>query len=36
MSNLSIDVETYSGADLSKCGVYKYSESPDFEIMLFS
>jgi len=36
MKNLSIDVETYSGADLSKCGVYKYSESPDFEIMLFS
>ncbi len=36
MRNLSIDVETYSGADLSKCGVYKYSESPDFEIMLFS
>ena len=36
MRNLSIDVETYSGADLSKCGVYKYSESPDFEILLFS
>ena len=36
MRNLSIDVETYSGANLSKCGVYKYSESPDFEIMLFS
>ena len=36
MKNLSIDVETYSGADLSKCGVYKYSESPDFEIMLLS
>ena len=36
MRNLSIDVETYSGADLSKCGVYKYSESPDFEVMLLS
>jgi DNA polymerase len=35
MKNLSIDIETYSGYDLSKCGVYKYAESPDFEILLF-
>ena len=35
MKNLSIDIETYSGYDLSKCGVYKYAESPDFEIILF-
>lgn len=35
MKNLSIDVETYSDRDLSKCGVYKYAESPDFEILLF-
>lgn len=35
MKTLSIDIETYSGADLSKCGVYKYAESPDFEILLF-
>lgn len=35
MKTLSIDIETYSSADLSKCGVYKYSESPDFDILLF-
>lgn len=35
MKTLSIDIETYSGYDLSKCGVYKYTESPDFEILLF-
>lgn len=35
MKTLSIDIETYSSADLSKCGVYKYSESTDFDIILF-
>ena len=35
MRTLSIDIETYSGYDLAKCGVYKYAESPDFEILLF-
>jgi DNA polymerase len=35
MKNLSIDLETFSSADLFKCGVYKYAESPDFEILLF-
>lgn len=35
MRSLSIDLETYSSADLSKCGVYRYVESPDFEILLF-
>lgn len=35
MKNLSIDIETYSSADLSKVGVYKYSEAEDFEILLF-
>lgn len=35
MKTLSIDIETYASADLSKCGVYKYSESSDFEILLF-
>ena len=35
MKTLSIDIETYSDYDLSKCGVYKYAESPDFEILLF-
>lgn len=32
---LSIDLETFSNVDLKKCGVYKYAESPDFEILLF-
>lgn len=35
MKTLSIDIETYSSANLAKCGVYKYVESPDFEILLF-
>lgn len=35
MKTLSIDIETYSGRDLARCGVYKYAESPDFEILLF-
>ncbi len=36
MKHLSLDLETYSSVDISKCGVYKYSESPDFEILLFA
>lgn len=32
---LSIDLETFSDVDLKKCGVYKYAESHDFEILLF-
>ncbi len=35
MKNLEIDIETYSSVDLSKCGVYKYAEADDFEILLF-
>ena len=35
MKNLSIDIETYSSEDLTKTGVYRYVESPDFEILLF-
>ena len=35
MRTLSIDIETYSDVDLSKCGVYKYASSPAFEILLF-
>lgn len=35
MKNLEIDIETYSSVDLKKSGVYKYAESPDFEILLF-
>ena len=35
MKNLSIDLETFSSADLKKSGVYRYSEADDFEILLF-
>ena len=35
MKNISIDIETFSDIDLNKCGVYKYAESPNFEILLF-
>lgn len=35
MKSLSIDIETYSSSNLSKCGVYRYTEAPDFEILLF-
>ena len=33
---LGIDIETYSSAPLPKCGVYRYCDAPDFEILLFS
>lgn len=36
MKTLSIDIETYSDQNLAKTGVYRYVESPVFEIMLFS
>ena len=36
MKTLSIDIETYSSAKLAKCGVYKYAESEDFEVLLFA
>lgn len=35
MKNISIDIETFSDVSLTKCGVYKYAESPAFEILLF-
>lgn len=35
METISIDIETYSGNDLGKCGVYKYVQHPDFDILLF-
>ncbi|MBN3028413.1 DNA polymerase [Ruthenibacterium lactatiformans] len=35
MKTLSLDLETYSSADLNKTGVYRYAESPDFCILLF-
>lgn len=36
MRELSIDIETYSSVDLKKSGLYKYVQSPDFEILLFA
>lgn len=36
MKTLSIDIETYSDQNLAKCGVYRYVESPVFQILLFS
>lgn len=36
MRTLSIDIETYSPTDLMKAGVYRYSEDPDFDILLFA
>ena len=35
IQTLSIDIESYSDADLQKCGVYKYAQSSNFEILLF-
>lgn len=35
MKSISIDIESFSDMDLSKCGVYKYSSSPNFEILMF-
>lgn len=34
--NLSIDIETFSSVSLPDCGLYKYVQSPDFEILLFA
>lgn len=36
MKTLEIDIETYSTINLSKSGVYRYADSPDFEILLFA
>jgi len=35
LKTLSLDLETFSDIDLSKCGVYKYASSHAFEILLF-
>ena len=35
MLNLEIDIETFSSVNLAKAGVYRYAESPDFEVLLF-
>ena len=34
MARMSVDIETYSSIDLSKAGVYRYTEAPDFDILL--
>ena len=36
MTTLSIDIETFSDVDLRKCGVYRYTDSPNFNILLFA
>ena len=36
MKELFIDIETYSDIDLAKCGVYRYVQSINFEILLFA
>lgn len=36
MKELSIDLETFSDIDIRKSGVYRYSESSNFEILLFA
>ena len=35
MKQLSIDIETYSPEPLAKCGVYRYCQAPEFEVLLF-
>ena len=35
IKTLSIDLETRSGADIAKAGLYRYAEDPDFDILLF-
>ncbi|MBR9648618.1 hypothetical protein JET15_10170, partial [Clostridium tyrobutyricum] len=35
MRILSIDIETFSDVDLGRCGVYRYADSPNFDILLF-
>lgn len=36
MKHLSIDIETRSGADITKTGSYRYAQDPDFQILLFA
>ena len=35
IKSLMLDLETFSSVNLSKCGVYRYASSPDFDILLF-
>ena len=36
MKTITIDIETRSGVDLAKSGVYRYAKSPNFEVLLFA
>jgi DNA polymerase len=36
MNHFHVDIETYSSVDIKKAGVYRYTESPDFEILLIA
>ena len=36
MKTISIDIETYSSVDLTKSGVYRYTEASDFAVLLFA
>lgn len=36
MKKLNIDIETYSSVNLKECGLYKYVQSADFEVLLFA
>lgn len=36
MKTISIDIETYSDEKLAEVGVYRYAQSPEFEILLFA
>ncbi|WP_181977074.1 DNA polymerase [Ruminococcus callidus] len=36
MNMITIDIETRSDKDISKCGVYAYTDTPYFDILLFA
>lgn len=36
MNNITLDIESFSSVDIGKSGVYRYAESPDFEILFFA
>ena len=36
LHHLSIDIETFSSVDIGKSGLYRYAQSPDFQILLFA
>ena len=35
-NHVSVDIETYSDVDIKKAGLYKYAQSPAFEILLIA